>query len=66
MKGWSTRLIAMVVTSVVVPLLVEKLGMSMDGAWLIISTVLGWMGVETIRPSGSVGLMGSKGAAPGK
>ena len=55
-----------IVSAIVIPLMVDKLGMSMDAAWAAISLVMGWVGMETIRPSGSVGLMGGKGHAPKK
>ncbi len=62
----SKRLISLIVSGLLIPLAVEKLGVDLDTAWLIVTMVLGWIGVETVRPSGTVGLMGAGGAAPGK
>lgn len=61
----SKRLIVLVVTGVLIPLAVQYAGISVDVAWVIAVTVLGYFGMETVRPSGTIGVMGTGGSAPG-
>jgi len=57
----SKRVVALIAGAAVM-MLREKLGIDEATGWMIVTTVLGYMGVETARPSGGLGLFGGKGA----
>lgn len=58
----SKRLITMIVSVVLVPLASKMFDLSPDTIWPIVTMILGYLGIETVRPSGTKGLMGSGGA----
>jgi len=60
----SKRLITLIVSGVLIPLATELLGISPEAIYPVVAVILGYLGVETVRPSGTVGVMGGKGTSP--
>ena len=57
----SKRLLVTVISSVVM-FLADQFGLDSDALWQVVSMLLGYIGLETVRPSGTKGMMGKDGA----